>query len=308
VVGEFDSDETVDWWGKGCGAGNDWWQCFHEAVDDTDAKARAKMDGLDAIAIGQLTIDGNNLHSYNLAQSELHPLWALMIHVRPSNVDDDKWAFFVRNSGDEGYCGNSQWKVFTGPAGQPQPLKFFIPMAGVTGIQFLPSTKVNKSLDLRAATEPVTNVAIGTGATLTFNIGDPAARSWVEGELHIKWEVAVPEAFRRVPLPPSSTASAAVRANLEPREPEAEGPIPADAEAKFRSLSPQAKERYLERLQNLVPPRPSIRMDVQMLNAAVTVGKAPRGSGGRIEAIPDPAAAARQQSYLHILDEVIRGR
>jgi hypothetical protein len=94
VTGEFDSDETVDWWGKGCDADNDWWQCFHAKVDDSDDAARRKMDGLEVTAIGLLTIDGNNFHASNLAQSELHPLWALMIHTSPSNTDDDTWAFF----------------------------------------------------------------------------------------------------------------------------------------------------------------------------------------------------------------------
>jgi hypothetical protein len=45
-------------------------------------------------------------------------------------------------------------------------------------------------------------------------------------------------------------------------------------------------------------------MDVQMLNAAVAVGKVPRGSGGRVVAVPDPDAAARQQRYLEILNDV----
>jgi hypothetical protein len=314
VTGEFDSDETVDWWGKGCDADNDWWQCFHAKVDregeisnltGIDDAARRKMDGLEVIAIGLLTIDGNNFHhGSNLAQSELHPLWALMIHTSPSNTDDDTWAFFVRNSGDEGYCGNSQHQLFTGPAGQPQPLKFFIPMAGATGLTFLAGTKVNKSADLGTAIEPITNVVIGTGATLTFNLGDPATRGWVEGELHIRWEVAKPQAFRRTSQPPSPTPTAAASANVRPRKPETEGPVPADVEAKFASLSPQAKERYVQRVRSLVAPRPSIRMDVQMLNAAVAVGKVPRGSGGRVVAVPDPDAAARQQRYLEILNDV----
>jgi hypothetical protein len=202
VVGEFDSDETVDWWGKGCGTNNNWWQCFHAAVDDSDDAARKKMDGHDAIAIGLLTIDGNNYHAFNSAQSELHPVWALFIHTNPSRTDDT-WAFFVRNSGDEGYCGNSQHRLFTAPAGQPQPLKVFLPMPDATGLTFLPSSKVNKSNDLRDTAEPLaTNVVTGSGAVLTFSLGDPcredrARCSWVEGELHIRWDVAAPLLFIR---------------------------------------------------------------------------------------------------------------
>jgi hypothetical protein len=220
----------VDWWGKGCGTNNNWWQCFHAAVDDSDDAARKKMDGHDAIAIGLLTIDGNNYHAFNSAQSELHPVWALFIHTNPSRTDDT-WAFFVRNSGDEGYCGNSQHRLFTAPAGQPQPLKVFLPMPDATGLTFLPSSKVNKSNDLRDTAEPLaTNVVTGSGAVLTFSLGDPcredrARCSWVEGDLHIRWDVAAPLLFRSTPRAPTS-------ASLISREIEVEAPVPADVAAK----------------------------------------------------------------------------
>ena len=234
VTGEFDSDETVDWWGKGCSPNNDWWQCFHAKVDDSDQAARDQMDGLDAVAIGQLTIDGNNYHAFNSAQSELHPVWALMIHTNPA-VDDDTWAFFVRNSGDEGYCGNSQHQLFTAPAGQPQPLSFFLPMPGVRGLHFLPSTKVNAGAGQSHLLVPpiTTNVLIGGGAILTFNLDDPAERSWIEGELHIGWEANGSLAARRPQsLRLSVVDDAAARGA---REPEAEGPIPAEIEANSRT-------------------------------------------------------------------------
>jgi len=158
-----------------------------------------------------LTIDGNNYHAFNSAQSELHPVWALMIHTNPA-VDDDTWAFFVRNSGDEGYCGNSQHQLFTAPAGQPQPLSFFLPMPGVRGLHFLPSTKVNAGAGQSHLLVPpiTTNVLIGGGAILTFNL---AARR--------------PQSLRL-----SVVDDAAARGA---REPEAEGPIPAEIEANSRT-------------------------------------------------------------------------
>jgi len=40
---------------------------------------------------------------------ELHPVWALAMNVNPQgSTDDDTWVFFVRNSGNEGFCGGSQ--------------------------------------------------------------------------------------------------------------------------------------------------------------------------------------------------------
>jgi hypothetical protein len=76
-------------------------------------------------------------------------------------------------------------------------------------------------------------------------------------------------------------------------------------EAKIARLSPQAKQRYMERVRSLTPsPQPSIRVDVQELNAGVVVGKVARGSGGRVESVPDPVAAAREQKRIEILNEV----
>jgi hypothetical protein len=263
------------------------------------------MDGHGAIAIGLLTIDGNNYHAFNSAQSELHPVYALFIHLS-SDPTDDTWAFFVRNSGDEGYCGNSQHWLFTGPAGQPQPIKVFIPMAGATGLTFLASSKVNKSMDLRASTQPLaTNVVTGNGATLTFSLGDPLHRGWIEGELHLKWDLARTQAFRRPVSLSAITPGAAPKRNSTTQELEGEAPVPTDLSAIYAKLGRQGREQYLKRAQSLAPlPRPSIRIDVQTLNASVAVGKVARGSGGQITSSPDPEAAAREQKYVQLLKKL----
>jgi hypothetical protein len=61
----------------------------------------------------------------------------------------------------------------------------------------------------------------------------------------------------------------------------------------------------MERVRSLTPSaQPSIRVGVQELNAGVVVGKVARGSGGRVECVPDPVAAARQQKRIEILNEV----
>ena len=118
-------------------------------------------------------------------------MWALFIHTNPG-WGDDTWAFFVRNSGDEGYCGNSQHQLFTAPVGQPQQLQVFLPMPGATGLTYLPSTIAHESNNLRGRGGVITNVVTGSGATLTFFLLDPPQRSWYEGELHINWDVAAP--------------------------------------------------------------------------------------------------------------------
>jgi hypothetical protein len=53
--------------------------------------------------------------------AELHPVYALAIHVN-NNLLDDTWAIFVRNWGDEGYCGSHEEEIDTG--GQPFTFTF----------------------------------------------------------------------------------------------------------------------------------------------------------------------------------------
>ena len=64
----------------------------------------------------------------------------------------------------------------------------------------------------------------------------------------------------------------------------------------------------MQRVQSLIPPKPSVRVDPETLNRAiVTGGRVPRGTVPRLMAVPDPIAASRQQKYLEILDEVVGG-
>ena len=93
---EFDSDETIDKFTTS------WWSEFHKAVDDSDAKARAMIDERFAIVTGLIGLDCEHE-----CHSESHPVWAMAMNVKPSD-DDDLWAFFVRNWGNEGFCGTGQ--------------------------------------------------------------------------------------------------------------------------------------------------------------------------------------------------------
>jgi hypothetical protein len=103
---EFDSTETVNDWDN-TGA---WWDDFHhktvDSLKDTD-KIAAVFGQKSAIVIGMLGIDME--HG---PHSELHPVYAMFINLgtegRGTGVSGgtDHWAFFVRNWGNEGYCGS----------------------------------------------------------------------------------------------------------------------------------------------------------------------------------------------------------
>jgi hypothetical protein len=113
---EFNSDETVDNWDDT----HTWWDNFHHnAVDVDKAHASAMLDGKSVIVIGLLNLDA--LHN---GKTELHPAYAMFVHLgggtglRPSS-----WAFFVRNWGDQGFCGDDDQPLPT----QQQRIKVQIP-------------------------------------------------------------------------------------------------------------------------------------------------------------------------------------
>src|SRR5262249_49496200 len=100
ILCEFDSDETIDHFRT------PWWERFHRAVDDSNARARQMIDGSFAIVTGLVGLDCEHT-----CGNELHPVRALAMNVQPS-IDDDLWAIFVRNWGNEGFCGTSQHFIY----------------------------------------------------------------------------------------------------------------------------------------------------------------------------------------------------
>jgi hypothetical protein len=117
IHSEFDSDETIDHFHT------PWWNSFHAAVDRDDASERAMIDGRFAIVIGLAGLDCE--HG---CATELHPVYALAIHVN-DNPLDDTWAIFVRNWGNEGYCSQYQHPLDT------NRIAFLIPRASATAVR-----------------------------------------------------------------------------------------------------------------------------------------------------------------------------
>ncbi len=105
---EFDSDETIDHFHT------PWWNSFHAAVDaddrtllttlnvDHDAlKATPFLEWKYAIVSGLYGLDCE--HS---CHPELHPVYAMAILVQ-DDPNDEVWAIFVRNWGNEGFCSRN---------------------------------------------------------------------------------------------------------------------------------------------------------------------------------------------------------
>lgn len=189
---EFNSDETIDLFD-----GIPWWRALHSAVDNEDQilhtanatpAGAARPDdlfpgGTEAIIIGQLGLDC--AHSCG---TELHPAWGVFIHVK-DDLDDDTWAFFIRNWGNEGFCSERDH--------QPGAVRQFtvrLPKVGANSVTIrVPQTIVG-------TTHPVPPYTIalapGGGAALATFILPPAqSRGLIYGEIHLQWKRKLNEAL-----------------------------------------------------------------------------------------------------------------
>jgi hypothetical protein len=234
---EFDSDETVDLWDDT----NTWWERFHGAVDDGDDDARAMVDGREAIVIALLGLDGGHADF----KAELHPVYGMFIHVK-ADADDDQWAFFIRNWGDEGSCSNDQEYI------NHSTLFVEIPHPGA-------ESGVLTNFNLWAVNfenEAHAHVAYqktNPGMLLAFAFDDPHAKETYVGDLHFRWSGAA--------QPRSAfTPTIAERSSLASSERDSGGASKATLQ-QFDRLSPEARKRLMRQLHKSNP-RPRSRAAV----------------------------------------------
>jgi len=172
---EFDSDETIDHFGSG------WWRRFQEIVDreggapTENAGASSMIDDHEAVVTGLA-----GLSAEHEAWSELHPVYAMALHLSPrSSAADDRWAFFARNWGNQGFCSRNQhyWDV--------SPLSVFIPgPQGATDFTLLENdVKANKDFGIRAS-------FVNGGVLLSFDLAAPESRAMADGSVRIRWTMA----------------------------------------------------------------------------------------------------------------------
>jgi len=185
IKGEFDSDETVDY------SEFDnipWWKDFHDAVDrgdgffnDGGASARAMIDGHQAVMVGLMGLD----LGHPPPASEIHPVHALAIRIaKKPNPQDDGWAFFVRNWGNEGFCSSNQHyletQTFTFRLQRPSPCDGVLATAVATpGRSIVQSHNVQTKLTVASIAEQDVSV--------TVQLAEPTAESFVVGEIHLVW-------------------------------------------------------------------------------------------------------------------------
>ena len=169
---EFDAGETIDHFGS------EWWRSFQDAVEREDGTvaengaASQMVDDHEAVVIGLAGISAEHESS-----SQLHPVYAMALHLS-GDAANDRWAFFARNWGNQGFCSRNQhyWDV--------SPLSLFIPGPdGATDFVLVDhEVKANRDFGIRAS-------FVNGGVLLSFDLGAPESRAIADGFVRIRWTV-----------------------------------------------------------------------------------------------------------------------
>ena len=258
---EFDSKETVNNWDDT----GTWWNRFHhDGVGDVfndHAQASAMIDGSWVIVIGLLNMDSS--HS---AKTELHPVYAMFVHLPGSDVTRSSWAFFVRNWGNEGFCSDGD-EPFETPE---HKIKVQIPnVAGLISDNVSEGARNEDQLSpMQASMQPY-----GNGVLMTFTLLPPDKQSWFVGDLTF---VARPpqniSASSATPAPQSTRASSATPAPQSGRNPsgetEPEERLPPDLQAldaRIAKLPPGSRIELGRQLERLTPRKKSFPVKIAVL-------------------------------------------
>jgi hypothetical protein len=203
---EFNSDQTINHF-------HTWyWDLLHQSVDEDTGgkggvlgswrdikipippytKTRPIFDGKEAIIVGLYGMD-----CAHDCGAELHPVLAFAIHLNENDVlNDDTWAIFVRNWGDEGYCSSGQEEMNPGSAFH---FSFRFKKPGATQVEIIsaePSDPKGQHgtvfLSNKGESESSWSLVLipNEGAVVSFNLPPPSERGRINGMLHLKWSVA----------------------------------------------------------------------------------------------------------------------
>jgi hypothetical protein len=179
IMTEFDSDETVDYWDNT----QTWWDNFHHnVVDESQDQAREALKGNYAIVIGLAGLDDE--HG---GFTELHPVYAMFIHVK-DDPNDDKWAFFVRNWGNQGWCGDEDQLFRNDLTSENNKIRIVIPHDNTSDYTMIVNAWERNDDDSRPVNpNRMTEQKIEEGILLTFTLDKPEDHNFVMGDLTIRW-------------------------------------------------------------------------------------------------------------------------
>jgi hypothetical protein len=298
---EFNSDQTVNYF-------HTWyWDVLHQAVDADAGKGgimsgtqvppytrtRALFDGKEAIVMGLYGLD-----CAHDCTAELHPVYALAIHVN-DDLNDDVWAVFVRNWGDEGYCSSGQERI---QPDQPFKFSFRFKRPGASAVSLIPGDTSDPQGQRTTAIDadfasPDTGWSApvlipSEGAVVTFFLPPSSRGNRINGMLHFKWSVTAPAG---TPLPrPAPLAHFVTQTKLD------------DPEEEFgktlAKLTPEQRANLERSLATPQPQPPSVRL------APRQPGSGPQPSRlvtkRTVIAVPDQTRAHREQMIREALKSI----
>lgn len=189
---EFDSRETVNQWDNT----DTWWMKFHHenGIEKADSERRGLIDGRSVIVIGMLGMD-----TPHRGKPELHPVYAMFVRTDENfRFRTHSWAFFVRNWGNEGFCGEQQVPM-TGPR-EHRTLKVQIRDAArlVASVAWAGARNAEREEVEKISYSAQPNAA---GIELSFDLLQPDKQSWIVGDLTFAKPLRVPESAERLPPP-----------------------------------------------------------------------------------------------------------
>ena len=202
---EFDSDETINHFHTS------YRERLHAAVDADAGKGgvlgsfddivtipkppytrtRALFDGKEAIVMGLYGLD-----CAHDCGAELHPVYAMAIHLNENDeLNDDVWAIFVKNWGDEGYCS---LQIHELEPNNNLTFSFRINKIGAMQVASVPAPSSDSSGEHGTFFKTNSNKTRGPGLTpipnegaiVTFSLPPPSERARINGMLHLKWSIA----------------------------------------------------------------------------------------------------------------------
>jgi hypothetical protein len=276
---EFTSPETVDEWDNT----GTWWENFHHNIVDKfdQAGIRSALGNPFTIVIGMLGLDMAHINHH----AELHPVYAMFIRI-PQGLFVDRWAFFIRNWGTEGFCGPNDEPLPDYPVLQVKLPDHVLLSQNVWGY--------SHGGDVDACNSQ-TGASIDPNGLLTFKLGSAVGKCGIVGDLTMQAE--------RVSTAPTSTTPAPAPAAVEEQE---GNPL----KARIAKLNPAERQELNNQLAvqlNGARIRPVVRrLQIQKLSQPISSGNPPPVTAKKFQAVPDPAAQAREAKRQQLIDAFLK--
>jgi hypothetical protein len=281
---EFDSNQTVDSWDDT----NTWWDDFHHHfVDDNDAAAHGHIDGKEVFVIGMLGLDmQHGVHS------EFNPVYAMFVHVQ-DDAAQDRWAFFFKNFGNEGYCGDNdeplQWPT-------QNVYRVRLPHSVGAGFALAQNVWTYGDDDAECNAQSWTFQTDSDGLLLTYQMRDPSKQCGFVGDLVVNWG-----ARSSAPVSPLN-GGAAMAASVQ--QTPASGPSRYEEDgdtalkAKIDRLSPVDRTLLADEVNRLKHHPKAQRSQGTPATATLAAPERPKGPpdyGRSLKAAPNPAHRAERE-------------